>query len=102
MDAALSELDLIASGTPFAKSDRIYRRLRGDYTQADCARTSEEEDETESIVTRDEKLSEFINRVTFTESTMNELIARRNATRRLLSAQVRYSSTPNFVTETNL
>ena len=30
------------------------------------------------------------------------MIARKNATRRLLSAQVRYSSTPNSVTETNL
>ena len=35
MDAALSELELVASGTPFAKSDRLYRRLRGDYTQAE-------------------------------------------------------------------
>ena len=32
MDAAPSELELIASGTSFAKSDRLYRRLRGDYT----------------------------------------------------------------------
>ena len=28
MDAALSELELIASETPFAKSNRLYRRLR--------------------------------------------------------------------------
>ena len=84
------------------KGDRLYRRLRGDYTQADIARTSDEEDETEAIVRRDEKLSEFINRVTFTERTINELIPRKNPTRRLLSAQVRYSSTPNSVTETNL
>ena len=102
MYKALSELELIASGTPFAKSDRLYRRLSGDYTQAAFARTSGEEDETEAIIRRDEKLSEFINRVTFTERTINELIARKNATRRLLSAQVRYSSTPNSVTETNL
>ena len=71
MDAALSELELIASGTSFAKSDRLYRRLRGDYTQADFARRSDEEDETEAIMRRDEKLSEFINRVTFTEHTVN-------------------------------
>ena len=55
MDAALSELELLASGTPFAKSDRLYRRLRGDYTQADFARTSDEDEETEAIVRRDEK-----------------------------------------------
>ena len=92
MDAALSELELIASRTPIAKSDRLYRRLRGDYT----------EDEKEAIVMREEKLSEFINRVTFIERTMNELIARKNASRHLLSAQMRYSSTPNSVTERNL
>ena len=102
MGAALSELELIASGTPFAKSDRLYRRLCGDYTQADFARTSDEEDETEAIVRPDEKFSEFIIRVTFTERKINKLIVRKNATRRLLSAQVRYSSTPNSVTETNL
>ena len=102
MDAALSELKLIASETPFAKSEKLHRRLRGDYSQADFAHTSDEEDETEAIVRRDEKWSEFINRVTFTERTINELIARKNATRRLLSTQVRYSSTPNSVTETNL
>ena len=60
MDAALSELELLASGTSFAKSDRLYRRLHGDYTQADFARTSDEDEETEAIVRRDEKLSEFI------------------------------------------
>ena len=102
MGAALSELELIASGTPFAKSDRLYRRLCGDYTQGDFARTSDEEDETEAIVRPDEKFSEFIIRVTFTERKINKLIVRKNATRRLLSAQVRYSSTPNSVTETNL
>ena len=48
MDAALSELELLASGTPFAKSDRLYRRLHGNYTQADFSRTSDEEDETEA------------------------------------------------------
>ena len=46
-------------------------------------------------------MSEFINRVTFIERTIIELIARKNATRSLLSAQVCYSSTPNSVTETN-
>ena len=35
---------------PFAKSDRLYRRLRGDCTEADFARTSGEEEETEAIV----------------------------------------------------
>ena len=55
MDAALSELELLASGTPFAKSDRyrLYRRFRGDYTQADFARTWDEDEETEAIVRRD-------------------------------------------------
>ena len=102
MDAALSELELLASGTPFAKSDRLYRRLRGDYTQADFARTSDEDEETEAIVRRDEKLSEFINKQEFSERTINEVIARKNATRRLLRSQVRFSSTPNSMTETNL
>ena len=55
MDAALSELELLESGTPFAKSDRLYRRLRGHYTQADFARTSDEDEETDAIVRRDEK-----------------------------------------------
>ena len=91
MDAALNELELLASGTPFAKSDRLYRRLRGDYTQADFARTSEEDEETEATVRRDEKLSEFINKQEFSERTINEVIARKNATRRLLRLQVRYS-----------
>ena len=53
-DAALSDLQLIASGTPFVKTDKQYRRLRGDYTQANFARTSDGEDETETIVRRDE------------------------------------------------
>ena len=48
MDAALSELELLASGTPFAKSDRLNRRLRGDYTQADFARTPDEDEEIEA------------------------------------------------------
>ena len=49
------------------RSDRLYRRSRGDYTQADFARTSDEEEETEAIVRRDEKLSEFINKLEFSE-----------------------------------
>ena len=102
MNAALSELELLASGTPFAKSDRLYRRLRGDYTQADFARTSDEHEETEAIVRRDKKLSEFINNQKFSERTINEVIARKNATRRLLRSQVRFSSTPNSMTETHL
>ena len=102
MDTALSELELLASGTPFAKSDRLYRRFRGDYTQADFARTSDEEEETEAILRRDEKFSEFINKLEFSKRAINEVIARKNATRRLLRLQVRYSSTPNSMTEINL
>ena len=73
MDAALSEIELLASGTPFAKSDRLYRRLCGDYTQADFARTSEEDEETEATERRDKKLSEFINKQEFSERTINEV-----------------------------
>ena len=93
-----SELELIASGTPFAKSDRLYRRwLHSGRFRAHIGGRRWDR----SNVRRDEKLSEFINRVTFTERTMKELIARKNSTRRLLIAQVRYSSTPNSTTETN-
>ena len=102
MDAALSELELLASVTPFAKSDRLYRRLRGDYTQADFACTSQEEEETEAIIRRDEKLSAFMNKLELSERTINEVIARKNATRRLLRSQVCYPSRPNSMTETNL
>ena len=86
----------------FRDSDRLYRRLRGNYTQADFTRTSDEDEETEAIVSRNEKLSEFINKQEFSERTINEVIARKNATRRLLRSQVHFSSTPNSMTETNL
>ena len=41
MGAALNELELIASGTPFARSGRLYRRLRGNYIQAHFIRSSD-------------------------------------------------------------
>ena len=50
MDAILGELELVQDGTRFARADRLFRRLRGDYTATDFARSEISlEDEDESI-----------------------------------------------------
>ena len=56
LDDALENLELIKGGTQFAKADRLYRRLRGDYTAKDFMRTEGAEDETTAFNRQNIKL----------------------------------------------
>ena len=94
LDKALEELELTKSGTQFAKADRLYRRLRGDYTANDFARTEEKEDDADIFHRRNEKLIAMAQNLPFSNRTIAEMATRRNATARIHGAQDRHSSTP--------
>ena len=94
LDEALENLELIKGGTQFAKADRLYRRLRGDYTANDFIRTKEAEDEATAFNRRNNKLTALVQTLPFDERTHNELTTRRIATEREQRTQRRHSSTP--------
>ena len=94
LDDALENLELIKGGTQFEKADRLYRRLRGDYTAKDFMRTEGPEDETTAFNRRNNKLIALVRTLPFGERTHEELTARRIATERAQHTERRHSSTP--------
>ena len=94
LDEALENLELIKDGTQFAKADRLYRPLRGDYAANDFRRSEVEEEDTTAFNRRNTKLISLVRTLPFDERTHDELTARRIATARAQYPQRRHSSTP--------
>ena len=74
----LEELDLRCDGTSFAGLDRLYRRLRGDYSDLDFIASDPSIDEQVVRSTRDEKLNAFVHKSLWSEHTKAEILVRQH------------------------
>ena len=69
-DAVLRDLELTPGGTPFARVDRLYRRLRGDYTTADFVESDNAESELAAQTRREQRLCNVLKKANFSEETL--------------------------------
>ena len=75
-EAILRDLELTPRGTPFARVDRLYRRLRGDYTAADFVGSETAENELASRTRREQRLCSILKRTNFSEETLSHIALR--------------------------
>ena len=76
MKIVLRELDLRCEGTVFAGLDRLYRRLRGDYTDVDFVASDPAIEDHIVRMIREEKLNTFVHKSQWSECTKAEIIVR--------------------------
>ena len=77
LDNAFERLELLKSGTQFAKTDRLYKWLRGYHMANDFARTEEAEDDAEVLNKRNEKLKTLVQTLRIDERTHGEPTTKR-------------------------